>query len=71
MYFGQEFFCLGLSMRFAEMELSVKYSLVRESPSGGGSNAPRPAVSIPHIDVNADEGRARRASFEEEPWKIC
>ena len=33
---------------------------------GGGSNAPRPAVSVPHIDVNADGCRARRASVEEE-----
>ena len=48
-------------MRFAELEFSVEYSLVRAPPSGGGSNAPRPAVSVPHIDVNADECRARQA----------
>ena len=64
-------FCLGHSMRFAELEFSVEYSLVRPPPSGGGSNAPRPAVSVPHIDVNADECRARRASVEEEFWKNC
>ena len=29
--------------------------------SGGGSNAPRPAVSVPHLDVNADGCRARQA----------
>ena len=55
------FFCLGLSMRFAELKLSVEYSFVRAPPSGGGSNAPRPAVSVPHIDVNADGCRARQA----------
>ena len=36
-------------------------SFVRAPPSGGGSNAPRPAVSVPHIDVNADGCRARQA----------
>ena len=58
-------------MRFAELELSVEYSLVRAPPSGGGSNAPRPAVSVPLIDVNADGCRTRRASVEEEFWKNC
>ena len=52
-------FCLGLSMRFAELKFSVEYSLVRAPPWGGGSNDPRPAVSVPHIDVNADGCRAR------------
>ena len=55
------FFCLGRSMRFAELEFSVEYSFVRAPPSRGGSNAPRPAVSVPHIDVNADGCRARQA----------
>ena len=64
-------FCLGLSMRFAELDFSVEHGLVRAPPSGGGSNAPRPAVSVPHIDVNADGRRARRASVEEEFWKNC
>ena len=41
-------------MPFADLEFSVEYSLVRAPPSGGGSNAPRPAVSVLHIDVNAD-----------------
>ena len=48
-------------MRFAGLEFSVEYSLVRAPPSGGGSNAPRPSVSVPHIDVNADGCRARQA----------
>ena len=64
-------FCLGLSMRFAELEFSVEYGLVRAPHPGGGSNAPPPAVSVPHIDVNADGRRARRASVEEEFWKNC
>ena len=49
-------------MRFAELEFSVEYGLVRAPASGGGSNAPRPAVSVPHIDVNADGSRARQAT---------
>ena len=40
-------------MRFAEQEFSVEYSFVRAPHSGGGSNGPLPAVSVPHIDVNA------------------
>ena len=48
-------------MRFAELEFSVEYSLVQAPPSGGGSNAPRPSVSVPNIDVNADGCRARQA----------
>ena len=36
-------------------------SFVRAPSSGGGSNAPRPAVSVPRIDVNADGCRARQA----------
>ena len=47
-------------MRFAELEFSIEYSFVRAPPSEGGSNAPRPAVSVPHIDVNADGCRARQ-----------
>ena len=29
-------------------------NFVRAPSLGGGSNAPRPAVSVPHINVNAD-----------------
>ena len=61
MIWSGAFFCLGRSTRFAELEFLVEYSFVRAPPSGGGSNAPRPAVSIPHIDVNADGCRARQA----------
>ena len=48
-------------MPFAGLEFSVEYSFVRGPPSGGGSNAPRPAVSVPHIDVNGDGCQARQA----------
>ena len=48
-------------MRFAELVFSVEYSFVRAPPSGGGFNAPRPAVSVPHIDVNADGCQSRQA----------
>ena len=48
-------------MRFAELDFSVEYRFVWAPPSGGGSNAPRPAVSVPHIDVNADGCRGRQA----------
>ena len=54
-------------MRFAELEFSVEYIFVRAPPSGGGSNAPRPAVSVPHIDVNADGCQARRARSCKKP----
>ena len=36
-------------------------SFVRAPSSGGGSNVARPAVSIPHLDVNVDECRAKQA----------
>ena len=36
-------------------------SFVRVPSSGGGSNAPRPAVSVRHLDVIADGCRAREA----------
>ena len=46
------FFRLGLSMGFSELE--VLGQIVRAPSSGGGSNALRPALSVPHLDVNAD-----------------
>ena len=36
-------------------------SFVRAPASGGGSNAPRPAVSVPQLDVNAGGCRPRQA----------
>ena len=64
LFFGdsvRSFFRLGLSMRFSELEFSVSKSFVRAPSSGGGSNAPRPAVSVPHLDVKADRRSARQA----------
>ena len=55
------FLCLARSMRLAELEFTVENSLVQAPQSGGGGNAPRPAVSVLHIDVNADGCRARKA----------
>ena len=54
-------------MRFAELEFSVEYSFVRAPPSGGAFNAPRPSVSVPHIDMNADGCRARQARVTKIP----
>ena len=34
--------------------LGKKKCFARAPSSGGGSNAPRPAVAVPHLDVNAD-----------------
>ena len=40
---------------------SQSNSFVRAPSSGGGSNPPRSAVSVPHLDVNADDCRAKQA----------
>ena len=42
--------------RILETEISRSNRLVRAPSSRGGSNAPHPALSVPHHDVNADEG---------------
>ena len=34
--------------------ISGSNSFVRAPSSGGGSNAPLPALSVPHLDPNAD-----------------
>ena len=36
------------------LEFLGQNRLVRAPSSGGGSNAPRPALSVLHLDVNAD-----------------
>ena len=48
-------------MRFAGLEFSVKIASFERRLQGGGSNAPRPAVLVPHLDVNADGCRAIQA----------
>ena len=50
----RSFFRLALSMGFSKLELLGQNLYVRAPSSGGGSNAPRPAVSVPRLDVNAD-----------------
>ena len=52
--FGQDFFFVSASVCDSRDWNSRSNSFVRAPSSGGGSNAPRPAVSIPHLDVNAD-----------------
>ena len=53
-------FRFGLTMRLSELEFLGQIASfgrrLRAASSGGGSNAPRPALSVPHLDVNGDEG---------------
>ena len=37
-----------------ETGMSLSHRVVRAPSSGGGSNAPRPAFSVSHLDVNVD-----------------
>ena len=59
--FGQEFFFVSASVCDSRNWNSRSNIFVRALSSGGGSNAPRPAVSVPHLDVNAGGCRARQA----------
>ena len=59
--FGQEIFFVSPSVCDSRNWNSRSNSFVRAPSSGSGSNAPRPAVSVPHLDVNADVRRARQA----------
>ena len=59
--FGQEPFFVSAQVCDSRNWNSRSNIFARAPPSGGGSNAPRPAVSVPHIDVNADGCRARQA----------
>ena len=59
--FGQEIFFVSASVCDSRNRNSRSNRFVRAPSSGGGSNAPRPAVSVPHLDVNADGCRARQA----------
>ena len=64
-FFGDSvrvFFFVSASVCDSSRNLnSQSNSFVRAPSSGGGSNAPRPAVPVPHLDVNADRRRARQA----------
>ena len=57
--FGQEFF--SSRPQYTIRGTGILGQFVRAPASGGGSNAPRPAVSAPHIGVNAEGCRARQA----------
>ena len=59
--FGQGFFFVSATVCDSRNWDSRSNSFVRAPSSGGGSNAPRPAVSVPHLDVNADRRCARQA----------
>ena len=59
--FGQDFFFVSASICDSRNWNSRSYSFVRPPSLGDGSNARRPAVSVPHLDVNADRCRARQA----------
>ena len=47
-------FRFGLSMGFSKLEFFDQIASFERRLSGGESNAPRPALSVPHLDVNAD-----------------
>ena len=51
---GQEFFSSRPQYVILGTVISRSNRFVRAPSSGGGSNAPRLALSVPHLDVNAD-----------------
>ena len=53
-YSVRSFFRLGLSMGCSELEFLGQIASFERLSSGGGSNAPRPALSVRHLDVNAN-----------------
>ena len=59
--FGQECFFVSALMCDSRNWNPWLNSFVREPPSGGDFNAPCPAVSVPHLDVNAGRRGARQA----------
>ena len=52
--FGQEFFSSRPQHGILGTGIYRSNRFVRAPSSGGGSNAPRSALSILHLDVNAD-----------------
>ena len=52
--FGQDFFFVSASVCDSRYSNSRSNSFVRAPSTGDGSNAPRLAVSVPHLDVNVD-----------------
>ena len=47
--FGPEFFSVSASVCDSRNWNSRSNSFARAPSSGGGSNAPRPAISVPHL----------------------
>ena len=58
--FGQQFFFVSASVCDSRNWNPRSNRFVRSPSSGGGSNAPRPALSVRHLDVNADGCWARK-----------
>ena len=59
--FGQEFVFVSAPVLDSRNWNSRSNRFVLPPSSGGGSNAPRPALSVPHLDGNAGGCRARQA----------
>ena len=59
--FDQDFFSSRPQYGILGTRISGSNRFVRAPSSGGGSNAPRPALSVLHLDVNADRRWARQA----------
>ena len=54
--FIQEFYSSRPQYGILAAGISRSNRFVRAPSSGGGSNAPRPALSVPHLEVDADRG---------------
>ena len=59
--FGQEVFSSRPEYGILGTGISWSTRFVRAPPSEGGSNAPRPALAVLHVDVNAYRHRMRLA----------
>ena len=59
--FGQEFLSSRPQYAIPGTGILGQIASFERRLRGGGSNTPRPAVSVPHLDVNADGCRARQA----------
>ena len=63
--FGQEFCFVSASVCHSRNWNSRSNSFVRAASSGGGSNAPRSAVTVLHLNMNADRGWSKQARMRE------
>ena len=57
---GQEFFSSRPQYAIFETGISGSNRFVRASSPRGGSNAPHPALSVPHLDANAYGGSGKQ-----------